>query len=539
MIRISHLAILFMVLFVSAAQATDYYVSPLGDNSNAGTSPAKAWKTIIKVNGATFRPGDSIFFEGGKSFRGGLKFDDKDDGTSAEPITVGSYGGGRATISSGNRHGLYARNCAGFVVRGLNFVGSGRTDSRGGSGIYFFTDLTGVKPEYVRIDNVEVSGYRQTGILIGGSRKGNSGFKDVRITNAEVHDNGDKGISSFGSKPPGDWPHRDIYVGNCKVYDNAGFSDPTSRGHHGNGIVLSAVDSAIIEFCEAYNNGALCDTKGGGPVGIWAYDANNVIIQFCEAHHNKTSGGDGGGFDLDGGCVNSIMQYNYSHDNHGAGYLICQYSGAREFKDNVCRYNITENDGIACAYPMGAIHFYSSGSSGGIQNTQVYNNTVYVSVATRGAGIEIDTGYIYNTLIYNNIILTAPGKLVVDSSDTSGGWSFKGNCYWTYGGDIAISWGDKTYTSLDEWRKATGQEKINGRDVGFGVDPKLINPGGGGTIGDPHLLATLDAYQLQESSPLIDKGLDLGALFGVDPGKHDFYLNALPKGGKFNIGAAE
>jgi len=528
-----------MVLFVSAAQATDYYVSPLGDNSNAGTSPAKAWKTIIKVNGATFRPGDSIFFEGGKSFRGGLKFDDKDDGTSAEPITVGSYGGGRATISSGNRHGLYARNCAGFVVRGLNFVGSGRTDSRGGSGIYFFTDLTGVKPEYVRIDNVEVSGYRQTGILIGGSRKGNSGFKDVRITNAEVHDNGDKGISSFGSKPPGDWPHRDIYVGNCKVYDNAGFSDPTSRGHHGNGIVLSAVDSAIIEFCEAYNNGALCDTKGGGPVGIWAYDANNVIIQFCEAHHNKTSGGDGGGFDLDGGCVNSIMQYNYSHDNHGAGYLICQYSGAREFKDNVCRYNITENDGIACAYPMGAIHFYSSGSSGGIQNTQVYNNTVYVSVATRGAGIEIDTGYIYNTLIYNNIILTAPGKLVVDSSDTSGGWSFKGNCYWTYGGDIAISWGDKTYTSLDEWRKATGQEKINGRDVGFGVDPKLINPGGGGTIGDPHLLATLDAYQLQESSPLIDKGLDLGALFGVDPGKHDFYLNALPKGGKFNIGAAE
>ena len=46
---VSYLAILFMVLFVSAAQWTDYYVSPLGDNSNAGTSPAKAWKTIGKV----------------------------------------------------------------------------------------------------------------------------------------------------------------------------------------------------------------------------------------------------------------------------------------------------------------------------------------------------------------------------------------------------------------------------------------------------------------------------------------------------------
>jgi len=44
---------------------------------------------------------------------------------------------------------------------------------------------------------------------------------------------------------------------------------------------------------------------------------------------------------------------------------------------------------------------------------------------------------------------------------------------------------------------------------------------------------------LQESSPLIDKGLDLGALFGIEPGKHDFYRKTLPRGVKLNIGAAE
>ena len=542
MIRISHLAILFMVLFVSAAQATDYYVSPLGDNSNAGTSPAKAWKTIIKVNGATFRPGDSIFFEGGKSFRGGLKFDARDGGTASNPITVGSYGVGRATVSSGNRHGLYARNCAGFVVRDLNFVGSGRTDSRGGSGIYFFTNLKGgVKPEYVRIDNVEVSGYRQAGILIGGSRRSNSGFKDVRITNTEVYDNGDRGISSYGSKPPGDWVHKDIYVGNCKVYNNVGIAG--KRGHTGNGIVLSSVDGAIIEFCEAYNNGELCDDPcSGGPIGIWAWDSHNVVIQFCESYDNKTANrADGGGFDLDGGCVNCVMQYNYSHGNYGAGYGIYQYAGAREFKDNVIRYNISENDGLVGRY--GGINLWSTNSSGGIQNTKIYNNTVYISRDTKGAAIADlpnveGASFVYNTEIYNNIFVSAAGKKVVDIPNPSSGWSFKGNCYWTYGGDIAIRWGGKTYTSLDEWRKATGQEKINGRDVGFEVDPKLINPGGGGTIGGSHLLATLDAYQLQESSPLIDKGLDLGALFGIEPGKHDFYRNALPRGVKLNIGAA-
>jgi hypothetical protein len=49
-----------MVLFVSAAQATDYYVSPLGDNSNAGTSPAKAWKTIGKVAQGEQKTGNTM-----------------------------------------------------------------------------------------------------------------------------------------------------------------------------------------------------------------------------------------------------------------------------------------------------------------------------------------------------------------------------------------------------------------------------------------------------------------------------------------------
>lgn len=542
--RIQYLAILFVVflLLASVARAANYYICSSGDDSNPGTSPEQAWKTIDKVNETTFKVGDSIFFEGSKRFKGSLRFDAADSGTGVNPVTVGSYGSGRATVISGNRHGLYAENCAGFVVKDLNFVGSGRTDPNGGSGVYFFTDLIGEKPECIQIENVQISGYRWEGIHIAGARGSNSGFRDVRITRAEVFDNGDKGIAFSGSQPRGDWVHKEIYVGKCKVYDNLGIAG--KKGHTGNGIILSSVDGAIIEFCEAYNNGEFCDDPcSGGPIGIWAWDSHKVVIQYCESYDNKTANEkDGGGFDLDGGCVNCVMQYNYSHGNYGAGYGIYQYAGAREFKDNVIRYNISENDGLAGRY--GGINLWSTNSSGGIQNTKIYNNTVYISHDTKGAAIADlpaveGTTYVYNTEIYNNIFLSAAGKKVVDIPHPSGSWSFKGNCYWSSGAPPEIVWGDKTYTSLAAWRSATAQERMGDSDVGFEADPKLIDPAKGGTVGDVHRLVSLKAYQLQSSSPLIDAALDIKSLFGIDVGKHDYYGTEIPSGAKFDIGAAE
>jgi len=539
----------YWVLFFTAAavlflapisEGTDYYISPSGSDSSAGTSPDSAWQTIEKVNSFTFKAGDHIFFEGGKTFKGSLRFDADESGTKANPLSVGSYGKGRATISSGKENGLYLYNCGGFIVRDLILVGAGRTVAGDFSGIYLFTDLVGVKPEYVRINDVEVSGYREKGICIAGSPKSDSGFRDVSVSNADVHDNGNHGISSLGSQPPGDWVHKQIHIGNCKVYDNAGISG--KRGHSGNGIMLSSVDGAVIEYCEVYHNGWLSDDpNGGGPIGVWAWDSSNVVIQYCEAYNNKTGNkADGGGFDLDGGCMNCIMQYNYSHDNDGAGYGIYQYNGARPFKNNVVRYNISENDGQNNHHS--GINFWSTSSAGGIWNTEIYNNTIYISEDTKGSGIadlpDSETNHVHNTKVYNNIFVTTPGKKVVDIPNPSGEWSFKGNCYWSGGDDIRISWGGETYTSLNAWRTATGQEKFGDADVGFKAEPKLKNVGGGGTVGNPQLLSTLDAYRLEGSSPLIDAGIDLRAE-GIDPGKHDYYGTSIPVGGKFDIGAHE
>ena len=53
----------------------------------------------------------------------------------------------------------------------------------------------------------------------------------------------------------------------------------------------------------------------------------DIVIQYNESYGDKTAAGaDGGGFDLDGGTQEeSVMQYNYSHDNDRPGFLLCQY----------------------------------------------------------------------------------------------------------------------------------------------------------------------------------------------------------------------
>jgi hypothetical protein len=38
---------------------------------------------------------------------------------------------------------------------------------------------------------------------------------------------------------------------------------------------------------------------------------------------------------------------------------------------------------------------------------------------------------------------------------------------------------------------------------------------------------------------LIDAGLDIRSLFGIDPGKRDFFGNSIPQGKGFDIGAHE
>lgn len=86
-----------------AANADDgsvYYVDPAsGDDTRRGDSAAGAWRSLDKVNGFRFEPGDSVLFRRGTTWRGSLHL--TADGTAERPITVGSYGAGVAPVFTG------------------------------------------------------------------------------------------------------------------------------------------------------------------------------------------------------------------------------------------------------------------------------------------------------------------------------------------------------------------------------------------------------------------------------------------------------
>ena len=443
-----------------------------------------------------------------------------DGGTREIPVVISTYGNGRATIRAGQGDGVCAENCAGIDISNLEITGSGRETNQG-SGIHFNNkSAAGTKLDYVRITDVDISGFGGCGIAIG-AEKERSGYKDVRIVRASLHDNASAGISAWGQtheKMQG-WAHEQIYVGHCRAYNNSGIAAKMDS-HSGSGIVIGCVDGGIIEYCEAFNNGWLCNFKNGGPVGIWFWDAHNALIQFCESHHNRTGKNsvDGGGFDLDGGVTHSVIQYNYSHDNDGAGYLLAQYERARPFFKNTVRYNISAND--ARAHDYGAVHLWSH-AAGGIRDVDVYHNTLLVSPSASGtpAAVHCDRN-MQNVRLLNNVFITRGSAKLIKALQYEG-LAFLGNAYSAE--TFLIEYGTQRFEKFDAWRSSAKQEAFKEQPFGIAGDLKIVWPENTITIGDPQKLNTLNAYVLQAESPLINKGINLREMFGIDIGTRDFW----------------
>ncbi len=537
LLRVVNLLLVF-ALIASSAQAIDYYVRPTGDDTNGGTSPSDAWMTVERVNNGRYNPGDRILFEGGRTFPGNLYLDSADAGTPDAPITIGSFGTGRATLYAGDGTGILVYNAAGYIIRDLYIVGSGSTTNVG-EGIFFFADLPGdIRLPYIRIDHVDATRFGDYGVLIG-ANNGSTGYRDIRITHTIASDNQMGGVFTYAQNMN---VHENIYVGNTSAFNNSG-----KRGllfNSGNGITLSSVNVATIERSVARDNGYLSDA-GNGPIGIWAYNSTRVTIQFNESYRNRTGGEkDGGGFCFDLNTSDSVMQYNYSHDNQGAGYQLAHKPDTYVHRNNVIRYNVSENDGRAHDYA--AIQTW-----GRILYAEIYNNTIYISPQPAGAvgvprAILIKNSSItlqdpQHLRIRNNIIQTTGSVRLVEAQasalDGSAGLRFEGNNYFTTGGSFRIVWGGSTYTSLAAWR-AAGQERLNGRDVGLNADPELLAPNGHVSFNNALMLPGLYGYRLKASSLLIDAGVDLRTL-GVDPGARDYFGGALPFNMAFDIGAHE
>jgi hypothetical protein len=505
-------ALLMLLLLPAPSVARDYVVSATGDDTRSG-SAAEPWRTLAKVSATSLQPGDRVLLEGGRVFAGPLEIGSDDRGTPARNIVVTSYGAGRAVIDGGSGRAITVDGCDHVLLQRLKLVGAGRKTGNVTDGLYL-AHSTGST-----VDQVEVTGFRHSGVEISGTR-------DARITNVHAHQNGFAGIHSGGDVS------KNLYVGYCRTENNPG--DPSILDNHsGNGIVVGRAEVALVEQCESLFNGWDQPWTGNGPVGIWTYDADRVTIQHCIAHHNRSTASDGGGFDLDGGVTNSVLQYNYSHDNFGSGYLICQYEGAPRFANNVVRYNVSQDDGL---FDHDAGIFVWVGGAD-MESTLVHNNTIW---STKGSAVAYGisanhAGRLPEIRFHNNIFVSRGPQVLrrADARTTLG--LFLGNLYWAVG---ERGFRVDGFKSLAEWAAASGQETIDGRLAGLFADPALPRTGPA-LLTDPADLYRLVEYQLRKDSPAVAAGLDLRKVLGIDPGPVDFYGNPLPAEGPLSIGAHE
>lgn len=535
--------LIILLLFIKGSYAqTTYYLSNNGNDNNPGTRQLP-FKSIEKLNQLIFKPGDEILFNGSQVYKGSLVIDENDSSIAGKPIYISSYGKGKAILKASKGNGILVKNLNGITIKNL-IVTSNSLAENNGYGVKILNDNPGNGIlNMVRISNIEVSNFRWAGIYVGGIPTDlpnvkavdgcRFGFKNILIDKCTAHDNMYFGIyvSASWNTSSKDYGNEDVTIKDCFTFNNLG--DPTyTANHSGSGILVDDTKKALVEYCISYNNGTLNAGATGGPCAIWSHSSDSVLIQYCEAFNNKTNGAaDGGAFDFDGGVTNSIIQYCYSHENEGPGYLMWNYDGApHRLGNNTVRYCISANDARKHSY--GAIHIGTGGSP--ITNINIYNNTLIISENPFGKSKGIWIGGSTpneNLYLYNNIIVTDGKVPLLDIEPGSKNIIFSNNAYWCSGKSFFIHFEGSLFNNLSEWQ----QVKNNGRNDLF-VNPVITQTKKIETIGNAHWLHRLKSYRLGANSLVIKKGKKQ-LNFNIPPSKNDLWGNGIPVYSNPDIGA--
>ncbi len=504
-----------MVLISFEMNGAVFFVREDGNDGASGISRAGAWRTIERVNRAKLGPGDKVLFEAGRKFSGNLRLTAEDSGSAESPVVIGSTEGGRAALLAGLGTGISVASAENLRLENLEILGAGAA-TNGGYGVRCDNlGTNGQRLGNLTIDRVEVSGFGVHGILISGVQ---AGFEHVRVTGCVIHDNLRGGMEIAGRLPYDSplYAHADVVVRDCETFHNPG--DPNfARNHSGSGIVLYQVDGGSMVRCASWDNGFMGDNRAGGGVGLWVCASRRVVIQECESFANKTRGMDGGGFDIDGGCEECALQYNYSHDNDGPGLMVYTYPYAsHRDHGNVVRFNISENDSRRSRTYAG-LWVRADGRT--MDGLEVYNNTVVTG------GWSDQAAFVHGDGVQggfrNNIFVARGGGQALRVTEPRPALRFEGNLYWRDGGSFSVEWGGERITTLESWRPGTSQELISGKTTGVFADPGLDARRAGR---EPFMRVGLGEslpFRPGLTSPVLKGGVELLVDCGIDPGSRD------------------
>lgn len=560
--------------FCCAAPRTGsgYFISPDGNDNNDGRSVETPWKTLEKVNTSKFKPGDTIRFEGGRVFESNaLQYQSalliSDSGTPDSPIVYTSYGDVRATIKA-DSIGVMCSGKEFVEFHSINVSGSFNPfDQRdaiafNNIGLWFINHNSNRKLRGIKIDSCSFTGLQTNAINITAYNENSpqvGGYDGVEITNCRIDSIGQIGIimnwSAMHLHSFSDYPLTNITIRNCEISRVTGLYNnffPGTKRHDtysGNGIFISHTDSALIERNTVYScGGSGFDTIiGSGPSGIEAAASRRITYQYNEVYDIKAStGSDGHGMHFGDGVQYSIMQYNYSHDNDGPGFSFHCYGNAYPLpnSNNTLRFNISTRNGRNSVYNACEI-LVSSFNPKTTDNISVYNNTIH---SVRQNSIEMSVIEVErsatNISFRNNIIISDDPRLfIINVHPLQNPVSviLQGNLYWSTKGSYIFREGADTFYTYESWQagssKSVIREFLNGKNSGIISDPQVSLPPNIMNFNNSFRLSSMNEFRIDAASVAAGRGLNLKKLFGLDPGKNDFFGNSIVEVDKFSIGA--
>jgi hypothetical protein len=384
-------------LWPGTAQGANYYVSPTGNDSNAGTLAAP-FATITRAQTAA-AAGDTVYLRGGTYTLTNTQITQTDanyayvnyldkSGTTQLPITYAAYPGETPVFDFSQVQPSALRVCA-FFVKGsnLNFQGF---------------EITGVQ---ITIATVHT---QSECIRVEGS---NNTFRRLKL-----HDG--MGIGIYIVRHAGN-----TLVENCDAYNNTGLDSGSIGNIDGFGChVLAGATGNTFRGCRAWTN----SDDGFDCINC----AEPVLFDHCWSYNNGWQGGDGNGFKVGGWGSTPAASLPSPIPRHTVEFCLSAKNKAHGFYAN--------------HQPGGAAYWY---------NNTAYNNGDNFDMLERTSDNVTDISGTAE-ILHNNVGLAARGAEVKDLNESGGNVS---NNYWTL--SVTVTAGDflsTDDTQMTQARQADG-----------------------------------------------------------------------------------
>ena len=409
-----------VVAFPCSVMAKDYYVACQTSTAGDG-SAGSPFTTLAQINSQTLKPGDKVLFASGSVCKGTFK--PKGSGSETQPVVIGKTGTGKLPLIDGNgtHDAILIENMANVTLQDLEVINAVNPGSeRNGVQLRLadYGESKNITVKNMVIHNVRGGDIKKitgsSGILVSIMGTNSASFFDnLLIANNTIYDVDRSGIyfkslwnkrAEVGSQDTsgiGPWtPSTRVVIRGNKLSSIAG-----------DGIKIDTTQGSLIEH--NILTGFQLRSKANN-AGIWAFNTQDVTMQY-----NDVSGGgsdkDGMSFDADGGAINTLIQYNYSHNNAGGLLLLCPYSGAVT-NNTTFRYNVSYND-------KARLFMVCPGSSKG---NKVYNNTIYHDGQETVKFFQDDGAPVVEVEWSNNILINK-GPAMLQSMRSSHKFTYNNN----------------------------------------------------------------------------------------------------------------